>query len=178
MQEFNRSLRNYELILLAGIVTIPITNRFYPALDSNLILGSCFAAFLGPVLLHVWFINRQVVPSRVDLVKGIYKSAAITMVVFAAFFFANGALDRFPPVQISSRVMTKTIVTGKGVSYRLVVSPSWRGRDDEHLQVTRAIFLSVQVGDTVTIDVHHGAIGIPWFSNVKAASSARNREQD
>lgn len=179
MREFNRNLRNYELVLIGGMIGVLFSARAYPVLDWNLIVGFSFALFVGPILFHVWFINRGRVPSRVDLARGVFKWIAIAMVGFASLLFVNGALDRFPPVQVSSQVIAKSAHTGRGgPDYSFTVSPSWRGKQDEHLRVSRATFSIAQVGDPIILDVHRGAIGIPWFSNVRAASAANNTGQN
>jgi YD repeat-containing protein len=164
----NRSLKNYPLPSLFGLFGMLLAAHFYPPLDMNPVMGIGLALLFVPIAAHLWLSARRHLASNVALLKRMYRLQAAVLCVFAAFLLLNGWLDRYPPVQASTRVTQKNATTGRGgASYSLVVSPSWRtGRVEERLEVSGTTFSTVRRGEPIRVVVHRGALGLSWFSDV------------
>jgi len=82
---------------------------------------------------------------------------------YGAVINLNGMLDRSAPVIHTAQIMHKSISTGKHTSYHFELSP-WGPRSRvEEVTVGRSLYNKHQVGDTVTIFLKKGRIGISWF---------------
>jgi len=105
---------------------------------------------------------------EIEVLKRIYAGFIPLPWILAATLFLNGRLDSqknlaYYPTSVVSRFNMKGIVRG---SRRLHVR-SWRaGQKVEALAVNADDFDRFQIGDTVTVAVEPGALGIPWYFGV------------
>jgi hypothetical protein len=161
-------VKPYTWILLAGLCGSLVAAHFYPPLDMNPAMLVPLIIFFAPVASHVFFSVRKQLAPNLEFVNRVYKYAGIGVVGFALCLFLNGALDRNPSMQVHARISQKSASRGRGsTTYILILDPSWRdGRTQERLDVSRATFVSVRTGDQVSVDVHRGLFGLPWFSRV------------
>lgn len=101
----------------------------------------------------------------IGFVRRVLACVGLVLVLFSVLIILNGALDSYPPLQVETQVVRKSV--GVRSSYHLTVSPSWReGRDQETFQVRRATFGHLQTGESIQVEVHRGAFGIPWRPTV------------
>lgn len=76
---------------------------FYPPLDRNAIVAAGVFLFLVPNLLYgVLWALRQLL-SSVALLKALYTATGIVLATFAVLLIVNGALDRYPSVEVRTR---------------------------------------------------------------------------
>ena len=105
---------------------------------------------------------------ELEVLKRIYAGFIPLPWILAATLFVNGKLDsqkqlEYYPTVVVSKFNMKGIVRG---SRRLLVR-SWRpGQKVERLAVDLDDFDRFQDGDTVTVAVEPGALGIPWYYGV------------
>jgi len=141
------SLLNKDLWLIFGLLTLPIV-VFLMYLRGKEKQGEDIRRFF-PVTTWVAFIP----------------------LCAAVAFLANGALDR-SPVEPHTAVVIKMESAAKGATYRVQVS-SWRpGRSSEWLHVSKNVFVQFQVHDPITVEMHTGALGIPWVGTVHKPKAA------
>jgi hypothetical protein len=148
--------------VILGALGIFIAGYCYPPVNmyTNVSVPALLIALFLLALVHVGL--------RRDEFRKIGRiSAAIVFCLCAAVLFLNGSLDHYPPAEIKTRVIAKSVRYGKGVGYVLTVSPSWRDdRTEENLGVSSATFYTIVEGQLVQVVVHRGAFGLPWYSSV------------
>jgi hypothetical protein len=168
VEQINGTLKKNSLPLIGGLAGLLVASTLYPLLDQNALMLIGLFIFFAPIVTHIVLAIRKSLVSNFGLLRGVYKWAALVLAVFAGTLFANGALDRSPGTQVHATVVQKCASRGRGGTfYSLTVSPSWRsGRDDERLEVRGRTFFSVKTGETVSVEVHHGLLGLPWFSDI------------
>jgi hypothetical protein len=98
---------------------------------------------------------------------------AIGMITFCAVYgygatiSLNGINDKSRPACYSAAVIDKRVSTGKTTSYYLKLSP-WGPRNAEkEVDVSKDVYHSVGIIDSVSIFVKNGAMNIPWFFVMK-----------
>jgi hypothetical protein len=97
---------------------------------------------------------------------------AATWLAFGPAFMAlivlvNGPLDRSPATQHHQVVTRKYITRGRSTSYYVEFS-SWRpDHATERASVSPRRYAKFQVNSPVIIDVHKGALGIPWMGTIR-----------
>ena len=169
LKQINKALNKYVLVLLGGLVGSLVVTHVYPLLDVDPTLLICLLVFFAPIVVHLVFAGRKRLAENLERLKSAYKWTGVVLLVIVMLLFANGALDRAPSEEVLATVIRKSVTRGVrgGPSYHLIVSPSWRpGREEEKLQVNGATFSGVRTGTAVAIELHRGAIGLPWFSKV------------
>jgi len=90
------------------------------------------------------------------------------LMLFVLLLFLNGPLDKSPRSDVRVTVIRKEVDNGGrfGPHYYLVVS-SWRpGRSSENLRVGSQVFERAIVGKSVTVELHKGYFGLPWYGSV------------
>jgi hypothetical protein len=68
---------------------------------------------------------------------------------------------------VQATVTQKNITRGRrSVTYTLTVR-SWRpGKSNEDLEVNAATYQNAGVGQKITVQIHKGFFGLPWYSGV------------
>jgi len=95
----------------------------------------------------------------------LYCSAGVVLV--AVVMVMNGALDWVPPTVVRSSVVAMRITNGKYWSTHRLVLVSWQpGRATEELAVGSAVYAGASVGRRVSVEVHKGFFGLPWYGKV------------
>ena len=124
--------------------------------------------FFLALTLAVILESRARQHKEIEVLKRIYAGFIPLPWILAATLFVNGRLDsqkqlEYYPTVVVSKFNMKGIVRG---SRRLLVR-SWRpGQKVERLAVDADDFDRFQDGDTVTVAVEPGALGIPWYYGV------------
>jgi hypothetical protein len=164
-RKVSRLLLLWPLAGFVGLVTAIVT---YRPLDDTLcwIAGGipCVAIFY---LINVSWRKAQRgndIPSFFP--RTIWLATACLLVPMV--LFANGALDHSPVAQ-HRQVVTRTILEhGRhGNIYYYLELTSWRaGRTHEKVMVSEGLYLGTSVGDSMIVETHKGALGIPLVVSV------------
>jgi hypothetical protein len=166
-KELNRKLAKYFYISLAGMAAELVAARVYPLLDSSrLALWSVFLVFL-PMVPHIILSRKKRVGANLEWLTRLYLGCGCAVVLIVLATIANGALDKSPVQTISTTVSQKRISSSRRSKSYIVVADSWRpGKDEESLTVNRGLYQTLKVGQSIVVDVHPGALGMPWYSRV------------
>jgi uncharacterized membrane protein YiaA len=165
----NKVLTKYSYLLLGGFVAVLVGVYFYTPLDSDRVYICCMVVFFLPMIAHVVIAVRRRMVENVEMLRRWYLAAGIVLALLATSILANGAFDRAAPSRINCLVIYKTVSSGRhSTTYSLHV-PSWRpGRTTERFDVSMQTYRSAKVGVPVSVDMHAGLLGIPWYGHVVA----------
>jgi hypothetical protein len=165
-KKLGKAINKHTYFLLAGLVGLIAADFAYPPLNRNWILLLGLAFFFLPVVAQIASRVRKRGTLDADRLKRIFSVCAVLLAGLAALTFLNGAADRSPVQRIQTTVLHLHSYRGRSSSYRVIV-PSWRpGRSEESLYVSPRIFGQLRVGDPVTVEVHRGLMGLPWYGLV------------
>src|ERR1700730_1091079 len=166
-RKVSQALSKYASPTIGGLLGIVIADRYFPLLERNtfLIVGLC--AVFAPVLFHIVSSVRKRLSLDAGRLQRAYLSAGALTIFLALLIACNGAFDKSPATQVSTSLLYKQVVRGKsGPSYTLRVR-SWRaGRATEDLGVDARTYRRVSVERGVVVEMHRGAVGLPWYSGV------------
>jgi hypothetical protein len=152
--------------LVAGLFGVLAADLMYPLLDRDRMFVLAIVLFFLPVLIHIASgVRKRLQVDAASLTK-MYGWFAASLATLAAVVFLNGAADRSNAVEIPTSVVHKRVLGGRSISYRLIVQ-SWRpGRQEENLDVNGRTFRRAREGRQITIEVHKGLVGLPWYSKI------------
>jgi hypothetical protein len=88
----------------------------------------------------------------------------VPSVVTAGLFAANSGLDHSEATTRRAQVLSR-----QRRDSELYVTPWEPGRARQKVGVPRALWRDAQVGDSIEVDTHPGALGWPWTSDVRRA---------
>jgi hypothetical protein len=165
---FRRRLVSRTAIFLVGSLAFPYVSQIFPPLDLDLMLVFFGLLFFLALAIAVVLESRARQHKELEVLKRIYSGFIPLPWILVATLFLNGKLDsqkhlEYYPTVVVSKFNMKGIVRG---SRRLLVH-SWRpGQHVERLAVDADDFDRFQDGDTVTVAVGPGALGIPWYYGV------------
>src|SRR6202140_4689596 len=165
---FRRRLVRRTAAFLVGSLAFPYVSQIYPPLDIDAMLVFFGMIFFGVLFLAVILERRARKRQEIEVLKRIYAGFIPLPWILAATLFVNGRLDSqknvaYYPTTVEGRFNMKGIVRG---SRRLLVR-SWRpGQHFERLAVDADDFDRFREGDSVSVGVEPGALGIPWYYGV------------
>jgi hypothetical protein len=165
---FRRRLVRRTAAFLVGSLAFPYVSQIYPPLDIDAMLVFFGLIFFGVLFLAVILERRARKRQEIEVLKRIYAGFIPLPWILAATLFVNGRLDSqknvaYYPTAVESRFYMKGIVRG---SRRLLVR-SWReGQHIERLAVDADDLDRFREGDSVSVGVEPGALGIPWYYGV------------
>jgi hypothetical protein len=168
------ALRPYQIVNALTFVFVVAICWGYPLLDRTkfFLIGT---ALIGAPNMAFYLRNAFADPlSAFDLsiAKKLQVCAGIALAVFLILLVCNCTLDR-SLTETQATVISKQVVTGRRTnskSYFLVVE-SWRpGRTSETLSVDAGTYYGATQDSVVTIDVHKGLFGWPWYAGVEMRS--------
>lgn len=167
--EANRAMRrglvNRFGIFLLGTIAFFVPCFLYPPLDLDGILIFMGVIFFATILLAVWVERRALRRQEVELFKRIFHGLVPLPWLLGTLLFINGALDRSPPQNFQTTIVSRFAMPGLLPMHQLIVT-SWRDGGLERLAVTRQDFDLVHSGDAVEVRVQSGLVGIPWIFGV------------
>jgi hypothetical protein len=162
-KKLGKAINKRTYFLLAGLVGLIAGDFAYRPLDRDWILLLGLALFFLPVVAQIASRVRKRGTLDADRLKKTYSVCAVLLAGLAALTFFNGAADRSPAERIQTTVLHLYSYRGRSSSYRVIV-PSWRsGRSEESLYVRPRTFSRLRVGGPVTVEVHGGLVGLPWY---------------
>jgi hypothetical protein len=145
-----------------------IAIALYPPLGGSLpaTLLSLVIMFVPSVILLVLVIYDRV-ERHARAVRIMFVLVAAVTVLFAGFYFLNGALDARPPVEIQAVVFRKGIYRGR-YGGRRWVEVSFAGnqnRISDGIVVSLEMYRRMEPGDSVRLAIHPGAFSTPWYGD-------------
>jgi hypothetical protein len=112
-------------------------------------------------LLYTIGINRSIGSIGAQI---IFMVVPALLYGFGAVRMSNFVFDRSAPQVYSAVAQDRRIAHGKSVSYYLTLTP-WGPRTEfQESEVSRSVYLSVEIGDTVKVNERAGWLHIPWFT--------------
>jgi len=166
-KDVERILRVSLVLLFVGLFGVLVSCWMYKPLDGSPIYITTLCLFLLPLILYFVSALRKRAATQVYSLRRIFFGSATLLIGLTGLLVANGALDRAPPQRVQSVVLRKYISRGRrSTTYQLDVR-SWRsGRSDEHLQVGSRTYSALSEGQRVSIELHPGYAGVPWYGRV------------
>lgn len=159
----------FRFVPLVGLLGFLATHKFYPPLDDKpcswIAIGLCFASL---ILLSVAK-DRAKVGKNVQSFFPFTTWLACGPAIVAAVLLLNGALDLSQVEQHHQFVADKRAVRGRwgSMTYYLEVT-SWRlHRGTERLEVSGVTYGEFRVEDSVTVELHKGALALPWVARIR-----------
>ena len=165
---FRRRLWRRTSVFLAGALLFPYVSQIYPPLELDLMLVFFGLIFFLALTVAAFLDRRARNRKEIEVLKRIYSGFIPLPWILAATLLVNGRLDSAKNIVYHSTMVVgsfnmKGIVRG---SRRLVVR-SWReSQRVERLAVDVDDFDRFRVGDSVTVAIEPGALGIPWYYGV------------
>ena len=152
--------------LLGSLIGVLVADYAYPLLDRDRMFILAIILFFFPVSIHIASAVRKRLQVDAALLTKTYTWFAASLATIAVFVLLNGAADRSHAVETPTSVIHKRVSRGRSTSYRLIVQ-SWRpGRQEEGLGVSGGTFVRVREGQRITIEIHKGLFGLPWYGKV------------
>jgi hypothetical protein len=149
-----------------AIVALALSVSFWrPLDDSRYVLIGIGLSMLA--IFRIRYVQKQQ-KAGVDIARYFPLTTWLlwSPMLVAAVLLINGALDRSPAEEHNQVVLQKYITHGRSTSYNIVFS-SWRpGHASEKRSVSPDIYAQFRVNDRVVIEVHKGALGIPWAGKI------------
>lgn len=167
-----RLVRMLPMIPLAGLIGLLVSRSKYRVLDESawfpfvmlFVLATLFLISYVQKKLKSGEDVRPFFPYTLWLASG--------PLILAGLVFLNGALDRGTPEQHPSVLQRLVVSHGRSTSYFIEVK-SWRpNHSTEKIPVPASQYAQFRVGDAVSVEVHRGALGIPWLGTVRKSTSA------
>lgn len=167
--EANRAMRrglvNRFGVFLLGTIAFFVPCFLYPPLELDGILIFMGVIFFATIFLAMWVERRALRRQEVELFKRIFHGLVPLPWLLGTLLFINGALDRSPPQNFQTTVVSRFAMPGLLPMHQLIVT-SWRDDGLERLAVTRQDFDLFHNGDAVEVRVQSGLVGIPWIFGV------------
>ena len=159
----------YSLLLAPGLLGGILAYVVYTPLDSGPLVAFGVCAFLLPFVLKLFSVVRKRLSEDVGRLRTVYVCASFALLLLSLLGFVNGWQDKSPLSAVRATVIQKSSTRSKGgTSYYVTVS-SWRpGRSVEELRVGSRTYNNVVVGKPVTVGVHKGVFGLPWYEYVSS----------
>jgi hypothetical protein len=164
-----KSLDPYSLLLAPGLLGGLFAYIVYPPLDAGPLVAFGLCVFVLPFALKVSSMVRERLSEDVGRLRTVYICASFALLLLSLLVLVNGWKDRSPRSAVRATVIQKTSTRRRGTtSYNVIVS-SWRpGRNVEELRVGARTYNNAVVGKPVTVGVHKGAFGLPWYEYVSS----------
>ncbi len=161
-----RRLLNRTAFFLLGILAFLAACRWYPPLEIDGILIFVGVIFFLTLFLAIVVERRALRHAEVEALKRVYYGFVPLPWLLGVLLCLNGGLDRTTSRECPARVVEKFALTAPLPNRRLILT-SWReDRRVERVAVDRDDFNRFHPGDTITVRVKEGLVGIPWVSGV------------
>ncbi|MFP5238045.1 MAG: hypothetical protein ACLGSD_19280 [Acidobacteriota bacterium] len=105
----------------------------------------------------------------VDPTIGRKKAMIAVIIILAAAYgygavvVANGVFDSSPKIEYATTLLNKHVDQGKHVSYHLELGPWGPETKPNDIEVTAATYGAIKPGDSITLALRHGALGVRWY---------------
>jgi hypothetical protein len=165
--EVKKSLNRRSLLLAPGLLGCLLAYVIYPPLDQGLLVTLGVSILFLPMLLQLRSIFRKSLSEDFRQLRRAFVYSSIALAMLALLLLLNGSLDRSPRRQVAATVLRKTSTRGRSATRYLLTVSSWRpGRTEEDFRVYSGTFNRVVVGQTITVEIHQGFLGLPWSGKI------------
>lgn len=166
-RQINKKLNNYPIPALLGLFGVLAAVHFYPPLDRNPLFVLALCVFFLPIIFHLVAAVRKRMALDVDRLKKAYLYCGAAVLLLALAIAGNGALDTSPVRIVKSSILRKNITSGRYSTTHHFHVASWRpGRSTEDLAVDVPLYARGSVGQAITVEVHNGLFGLPWYGRI------------
>jgi hypothetical protein len=168
-RQAGKSLDPYSLLLAPGLLSGLFAYVVYPPLDAGPLVVSGLCIFILPFVLKLSSILRNQLSEDVGRMRTVYICTSFALLALSLLVLVNGWQDRSPRNAVRATVVQKTYTRSRGSTSYYVIVSSWRpGRSVEELRVGVRTYNNAAVGKPVTVGVHKGAFGLPWYEYVSS----------
>jgi hypothetical protein len=124
---------------------------------------------LGPMILSMVVVSLALVAIFFSAAKAGARGALVALLLFAGVYgfgsiaVADTEFDDSPPAAYTTTVVGGHVSHGKSTSYYLRLAPWGPVAYPDDVSVSRALYDSTHLGDTVCTTLHSGSLHAPWF---------------
>jgi hypothetical protein len=166
-EQTKKSPKMYAFLFLAGLVAVIVANRFYPLLDGDKLFAIAWCAFFLPIILSFISVMRWGSVLNANRLRATYLCCGTISLLLALLVASNGVLDRSSVRLVKSSILRTSRPTRRYAGLKLFVA-SWRpGKSTENLWAGVPVSITASPGDSISVEVHEGFFGLPWYGNVK-----------
>ena len=166
-KEVDRILRWRTFALLTGLLAVLTVCTAYQPLDKGPVFFLALFLFALPMTWYlVSALRKRQVENSATLKQLFGWSAGFTIALFT-MLLANGLLDRTPPQQIRCSLLRAYESSGRRSHYYHLIVRSWRPHHEtENMEVGKFTYQRASSSRTVTLELHPGFFGMPWYGRV------------
>jgi hypothetical protein len=160
----------FVFIPVGGLLAAMAAISSYRPVDRWPILWPSLGVFFAAVILISHVRQKAIRGEDISSFFPVTYWLAFAPAILGLGLWMNGALDHSPPDSHQQVVTRKFVSHGRhGTSYWVEIT-SWRPqRSTEKLSVPYRQYVQLQVNDPIIVDLHRGALGIPWIGAVRNA---------
>jgi hypothetical protein len=160
----------FTLIPAAGLIGAMAAISRYRPVDQRAFLALTLVAFFAIIILIAHVRQKARRGEDVSSFFPLTYWLALAPALLALAFWINGALDHSAPELHRQVVTRKTVSHGRHGTGYYIEFTSWRPqRTTERIGVPYQQYLEMQVDDPIIVDLHRGALAIPWIGGVRKA---------
>jgi hypothetical protein len=164
-----KSLNQYSLMLAPGVFCGLVAYIVFPPLAAGPLVAFGVLTLSLPFVLQCVSVLRKRLSDDVDQLRTAYVYSSLALLLIALLPLLNGWLDKSPVDAVRATVLQKSAVRQRSVTtHRLTVSSLRPGHSEEELTVGLHTYNDAFVGKTVTVEMHKGFFGLPWYSGVSS----------
>jgi hypothetical protein len=157
----------YFLLLVPGVAVSLLPLGVYPPRDARIPVGAIVCAFLISAVLRLSSLVQRQPGKDFGRRRTISTWAGLALPLIAILLFLNGRLDSSPRRVVRATVIGKTAPIGTREAQYGIRVTSWRpGRRSEDLNVGSRVFARAVLGKGVTVELHKGFLGLPWYDHI------------
>ena len=159
--------RAFVLVPAGGLIGAMAALSVYRPLDRGTFLWLIFGAFFVIVFLLAHIRRKTMGGSDVSSFFPMVYWVAFAPAVLGLALWLNGAMDHSPVESHKETVTRRYITHGRHGPTYYIEFTSWRPkRLAEQMSVSYTQYMQLQVNDPVVVDIHRGALGIPWVGTI------------
>lgn len=163
------------IVLVVGLaITMPAIYA-YSLLDEFYAMGALLLIYIFAGLAMTLSFAPNVGARGSKWLRRIAFGLSISLVTLGILLLMNGGLDRFPTNDVTATVLEKRIGGLRKRQYHIYVSSLRPGIGREDLKVGSSVFERAAVGKIVTVKLHPGYLGLPWYADVSPEGDVMGR---
>lgn len=160
------AVKAFKLLTYVGgagmLGTILSTSFLYPTLEHR----STVDTFIFLLMLVPIGVNLVLYREYAKFTRSTSLVAATLLLIFAAVYLLNGALDRHVTTEVQATIASKFVTRGLWGGNTLALTMTWDQKPmEETIRVSSEIFSKAEPGDSVGLIVHPGAFSLPWYGS-------------
>jgi hypothetical protein len=166
-KDVDRMLRWRTFALLAGLLAVITVSTAYQPLDKGPVFLLALILFAWPMTWYLVSALRKRQVENSGTLKQLFGWSAGLAIALFTILLANGLLDQAPPQQIRCSLLRAYESTGRRSHYYHLIVRSWRpNHETENMEVGKITYQRASNARTVTLELHPGFFGMPWYGRV------------